>query len=423
MHDAEALSRRTAPPYRAGAVTAAARVGTFGVVLFAITLYALPQHLFPVLEPLRVGMLTAALMSGGLLARWLLGGAAPTAGGFRLCGLLAFVLAAALSPLWSLHPELSRWAAGEALKMALVYVAAASLVDTPARLRKVAWALALAGCVPAWYAVSNYVTGTNLLEGYRARWEGTFLDPNRLAMAVVASAAMLLALRGRVRHPVLRAIVLLGVGLQVAAVVVTYSRGAALGLAMALLVYLLTGPARRRLRSVAVVAAVLLGLLFLAPERFWNRTETIASYEQDASAMGRIHAWQTAANILERRPLTGVGASAFVAAWATYAPGEAGATAYVAHNLILEVAAELGVPALIGFLSLLGACLFGAWQASRGRTPVPDEARGILAALAGYLVCQMFAGYMLSFFLFLFLGLATAAERIARRARQAHLEA
>lgn len=417
MQNADALPHQPAP-FRGGSVALAGRVGVFGVVLFAVTIYALPQYIFPVLEPLRVGVLTAAMMSAGLTARWVLGGPAPTAGGLRVFGLLGFLAAAMLSPLWSLDPALSRWAAGEALKVSLVYVAAASLLDRPDRVRKVAWAIAIAGCVPAWYAVQNALAGTDLLDGYRTRWVGTFFDPNRLAMAVVASSMMLLAMRARLKNPWLRFLALLGVGLQVWCVVETYSRGAALGLGAGLLTYLLTGAAKKRARTIAVVGSVALGLLFLAPERFWNRTETIASYEEDASAMGRIYAWQTALNVLERRPLTGVGASAFLAAWATYAPGEAGGHAYVAHNLILEVAAELGIPALLAFLVLLGSCTWGAWRATRPPSPVPDEARGILAALAGYFVCQMFAGFMLSFFLFLLLGVATAAERLYRRERR-----
>lgn len=419
MHNADALPQRPPAPFRGGSVSLAARVGVFGVVLFAATIYALPQFIWPALEPLRVGVATAAMMSGGLVARWVLGGSPPTAGGLRVFGLAGFLAAAALSPLWSLNPEASRWASGELLKMGLVYVAAASLLDRPDRLRKAAWAIGIAGCVPAYYAVSNYLTGTNLLEGYRARWAGTFFDPNRLGMAVVASSMVLLAMRSRLKSPWTRTLVLLGVGLQIWGVVVTYSRGAALGLGVGLLAYLLTGAGgNRRLRSLAVVGAVGVSLLFLAPERFWNRTSTIATYQEDASAMGRIHAWQTAGNIIQRRPLTGVGVSAFTTAWATYAPGEAGSHAYVAHNILLEVAAELGLPALVAFLSLVGACLWGGWRATRAPSPVTEEARGVFAALAGYMVCQMFAGYILSFFLFLLLGMCTAAERLLRRQRQ-----
>ena len=393
----------------------AAGAGVLGVGVFGATLYALPQHLFPAIEPLRVGVITAALMYLGLVGRWALGGDAPSFGGLRGLGLVAVIGLAALSPVWSLDPAASRDASGELLKMGLAYLAVTSLVDRPDRLRRVIAAVALAASVPAFYALQNYVNGTDLLEGYRARWAGPFLDPNRLGMSLVASALLLLGLRQRARSP-LSQLALVGLlALQVAAVVVTYSRGAALGLATGFVVYVLSGRGTR-VQSAAIAGAVAIALLALAPERFWQRTETIATYEEDASALGRIHAWQTAGNILAARPLTGVGQGAFVPAWATYAPPEAYARAYVAHNLLLEVAAELGIVALAGFVAFAGAALAGAFRASRRSSPVREEARGIVAALAGYLVCQFFAGYLLSFFLFLFLGLASAAERIARRA-------
>ncbi|HEY0838688.1 MAG TPA: O-antigen ligase family protein [Vulgatibacter sp.] len=405
-------------PFANRSTSMAAKAGALGVGVFAVTIWALPQYLFPVLGPLRVGVLTAGLMAGGLAVRWLLGGAPPTAGGWRVAGLGIFLAMAALSPLWSVDPGSSRWAAGEALKMGLVYVSAASLLDSPARLRKVAWAIALAACVPAYYAVYNSLNGIDLLEGYRARWLGTFFDPNRLAMALVISSMILLSLRSRLVNPLARAVVLALFALQIWAVIVTYSRGAALGLGVGLVAFVLAGRGHRA-GSLAVVGAVVVGLLALAPSRFWDRTETITSYEEDASAQGRIDAWRTAGNILERRPLTGVGAAAFISAWHSYSPDDAGPHPYVAHNLFLEVAAELGLPTLAAFLALLGACLRGAWLATGERSPVRIEARGILAAGGGYLVCQMFAGFTLSFFLFLLLGMATASQRIARERERA----
>ncbi|HWV37857.1 MAG TPA: O-antigen ligase family protein [Vulgatibacter sp.] len=412
------IAGQTLAPFANRSTSFAAKAGALGVGVFAITIWALPQHLFPALGELRVGVLTAGLMAGGLALRWFLGGAAPTAGGWRAAGLAIFVAAAALSQLWSVDPASSRWAGGEALKMGLVYVSAASLLDSPARLRKVAWAIALAGCVPSYYAVYNSLNGVDLLEGYRARWLGTFYDPNRLAMAVVISSMLLLSLRSRLRSPLARGVALALFGLQVWAVIVTYSRGAALGLGVALVAFVLAGRGNRA-RSFAVAGTVVVLLLALAPSRFWERTESIASYEEDVSAQGRIDAWRTAGNILERRPLTGVGAAAFTSAWASYAPDDAGPHPYVAHNLFLEVAAELGIPTLAAFLALLFACLRGAWIASDTHSSVRIESRGILAAGGGYLVCQMFAGFTLSFFLFLLLGMATAAQRIERWDREA----
>lgn len=393
----------------------ATQVGVLGLASFAVTLYALPHHLFPVLEPFRVGVVTAAVAGAGMLGRWFLGGPFPTAGGLRALGLLVFVAMAALSPLWSVDPEASRWASGEAMKMALIYVAASTLLTTPGRIRVVAWTIALSACVPAWYGLQNYLEGTDLLEGYRTRWEGSFYDPNRLAMALVISILLLLGLRSRLKSPMARLAALAAIALQATTIVLTYSRGAVLGLGLGAL-FLVLAAGRSRGRALVVVASLALGVAILAPDRFWNRTETILSYEEDASAMGRIYAWRTAENIIHRRPLTGVGASAFITAWASYAPGEAGPTPYVAHNLFLEVAAELGLLALAGFCFLICACMRGLLRVARvgGNSAISDEAKALFAAIGGYLVCQQFAGFMLSFFLFLLLGMATAVERYAR---------
>lgn len=404
--------------FGARAAELASRVGVVGLIGVAVVLYTQPQHIWPVLEPMRVGVITAALMWAGLGGRFLFGGGIPTAGGKRVLALLLFVGIGVSSVFWSLDPAKTREASIELLKMAVVYVAAVSLLDRPGRVRKLAWAMGLAGAVPAFFTVERALAGTDLIDGFRSAWIGNLGDPNRMAMSVVASALLLVGLRTRVKRPWVRLLLLAVVGLELWAMVTTYSRGASLGLAVGFLSYLALSRGSRA-SAAAVVAAVVVGLLALAPATFWERTETIATYEEDLSAMGRIHAWQTAGNILERRPVQGVGLSAFMTAWATYSPPGAGERPLVAHNLILEILAELGIFALLAFLILAGSAVWGAWWAARSSSTVHEDARGALAALASYLTCHMFAGHLMSFYTFLFLGLAAATERIARRERAA----
>jgi putative inorganic carbon (HCO3(-)) transporter len=400
--------------FGARAAELASRVGLVGLLGVAVVLYTQPQFIWPELAPLRVGVIVAAVMWLGLGLRFLLGGPIPTAGGRRVLALLVFVGIGVSSIAWSLDPLKTREDAFELLKMGVVYVAAVSLLDRPSRVRKLAWAMGLAGVVPAYYTVERMLQGKADIEGYRSAWIGNLGDPNRLAMSVVASALLLLALRSRVKKVWLQVPVLAAIGLELWAMVTTYSRGASVGLSVGVLSYLLLSRGSRA-RALVAIAAMAVGLLWLAPQRFWNRTETIATYEEDASAMGRIHAWQTAENILKRRPVQGVGLSAFMAAWPTYSPPDAGAHPLIAHNLILEIAAELGLFALIAFLILAGSAVWGAWRAAKSSLTVHEEARGALAALAGYLTCHMFAGHLMSFYTFLLLGLAAAAERIYRR--------
>jgi O-antigen ligase len=165
---------------------------------------------------------------------------------------------------------------------------------------------------------------------------------------------------------------------------------------------------------VFVVGALAAGLLAYAPSTFWQRSRTIAAYDTDASVEGRENAWKVLAVIVSERPLTGVGAGAFLSAWSRYAPLEAGGHRYVAHNILLEIVGDLGVLAFGLFSAFAALLLVATWRA--GRDPlVGPEARAVFAALAGYLVMEMVNGYSLSWFLYFLFACALAAIRVARR--------
>jgi O-antigen ligase len=61
----------------------------------------------------------------------------------------------------------------------------------------------------------------------------------------------------------------------------------------------------------------------------------------------------------------------------------------VAHEMYLEVAAELGLPALVAFLAVIGFGFAGAYRA-RSTGPDPGLAAGVLAAVVGTLVAAAF---------------------------------
>src|SRR5438874_1345271 len=65
------------------------------------------------------------------------------------------------------------------------------------------------------------------------------------------------------------------------------------------------------LRSVGlcVIAWMLGGILVLpaVPQRWWDRQQTVLTYEQDTSAMSRVDNWKFCWRIAVDNPLTGVG--------------------------------------------------------------------------------------------------------------------
>ena len=70
-------------------------------------------------------------------------------------------------------------------------------------------------------------------------------------------------------------------------------------------------------------------------------------------------------------------------------------------------------------VSFLACGLWSAWRARNGETG--GEARAIFAALVGYLICQLFSGYSLSWFTYALCAFATCCDVWAPRAKAAPL--
>jgi O-antigen ligase len=199
--------------------------------------------------------------------------------------------------------------------------------------------------------------------------------------------------------------------LAVVAIVFSHSRGGFIGLCVAMGMWAFRE--KRRMQALVVGALFAIGLVLFAPQSFWSRNETVGRFQEDASAMGRVYAWNVASKMSVDRPLLGVGVGGFRYAWPQYAPPEA-RRAYVAHNVFLDVIGELGFVGLLFFLIFAGGASGGAFTAS-SKGEIAWLARGLSAAVTGYLICDLFSGYILSAHFYVLFGLAACADRIARQ--------
>jgi probable O-glycosylation ligase (exosortase A-associated) len=378
---------------------------------FAAVMYAVPGEWIPALEPLRLALLTSGL-AAGLMALRRVGKAEPLYfDGARGGALLAFTGLAAASIVWSVHPEVTRATAIELVKLTAIYLTIINVITTPRRLVAVCTAVVLFSIVTSVGVINWYFAGVDLVEGFRSRWVGVYADPNHMAMnlgLVVPLAVAFFARKGS--SWAFRIACATAAVLAIIAIVLSHSRGGFIGLSVAMALWAIRE--KRRLQAVAVGSALLLGLVLFAPRSFWQRNETVATFQEDASAMGRVYAWQVASRISLDKPLLGVGAGSFRYAWPLYAPPEA-RRAYVAHNIFLDVIGELGFVGLLFFLVFAGGATGGAFEASRDER-IGWLARALSASMAGYLVCDLFSGYILSAHLYVLFGLAASAHRIAR---------
>jgi O-antigen ligase len=388
-------------------------VAFYALTAFAALMYMLPQVWFPALAPLRLALLASGL-AAGLMALRRLGRAEPLQfDGIRGGALLAFSVLALASISWSVNPEVSRTTAIELLKLTAIYLTMVNVITTPRRLAAVCGAMVVGSIVTSYGVIDSHFTGTpeTLVEGYRAHWVEVYADPNRSAMNIGIIVPLAVAFLARKESGwVMRSLSLLAIIVAAVAIVFTYSRGGFIGLTVAMAVWAMRE--KKKMRSVMLGIALAIGLAVFAPKSFWERNETVTELHQDASAMGRVYAWQVTSRMSLDKPLLGVGAGAFRYAWFDYAPPQA-TRAYVAHNIFLDVIGEMGWLGLLFFLVFAGSATGGAYEASRDPR-MGWMARGLAAAMTGYLICDMFSGYILSAHLYVLFGLAASAHRIAR---------
>ncbi|MCK5091627.1 MAG: O-antigen ligase family protein, partial [Gammaproteobacteria bacterium] len=94
-----------------------------------------------------------------------------------------------------------------------------------------------------------------------------------------------------------------------------------------------------------------------APDVYFGRMSSIANYEQEGSAMGRIIAWKTAIRMAKENPVLGVGSGHFPVKLGTeFRPPEFGDSNLpwlTAHSIYFLILGELGLPGIIFLLAML----------------------------------------------------------------------
>jgi probable O-glycosylation ligase (exosortase A-associated) len=136
--------------------------------------------------------------------------------------------------------------------------------------------------------------------------------------------------------------------LTTAAVLGSQSRGAFLGLIMIGVFFWWKSP--NKFGNTLVIAFVALMIFNFMPQSWWDRMNTIESYEEDSSANERLNAWSMAINIANERPLGGGARTAIRRVCAQYAPNPE--VCYDFHSIYFEMLGEQGWVGLSLFLTL-----------------------------------------------------------------------
>jgi probable O-glycosylation ligase (exosortase A-associated) len=179
---------------------------------------------------------------------------------------------------------------------------------------------------------------------------GTFIDGNNeIALALVMTIPLMYYLTSLIQHKWGKRAMMVSMGLCAISALASYSRGAAIAMAAMLCFLWLKSPKKASLGVVLVVLAPLAVLLM--PSQWHERIDTINTYEQDSSAMGRINAWRMAVNLAADRPLIGGGFEIYdQMVFRLYAPEPD--DVHAAHSIYFQVLGEHGYVGLLLYLTL-----------------------------------------------------------------------
>lgn len=340
-------------------------------------------------------------------------GAAPRRGGVLAAGVLALVVVASLVAAGTPGDGV-----GTAVRylsyIAVLVVVVDLVVDAgPARatlLRRLV-AVYVASCTTA------AVVGLATFLAVGGRASGPLSDPNDFAFYLVTAWPLALWLARTAPTSRLRALSALAPVLLVVGACATFSRGALMALAAMVVVALALGLLRARtLVAGAVVAGAALGAVWLAEPELVTRSLAEKDHVAASNVASRFTTWSMAAHMGAERPLLGQGPGGFAREAGRFVPdGAVNVTETVAHQMYLDVFAELGALGIGAFAVVIAAGGAGALRARRRRGGVsgaPADPTGlapaVLVGLTGALVgaCFLSEQYYLPVWLLAALGIA-----------------
>jgi O-antigen ligase len=310
------------------------------------------------------------------------------------------------------------------LKALIIFWLLGSVVDTPGRLKTMAWILTLISIPLSLSAVHTFASGgfggTGRISGYVG---GLTANPNDLAVMLNLIFSLTVGLIFCTRRLSLRVILALLAVFDMLAVMATYSRGGFLMLATILLAFGVCLWRRGAWLPIVIflaIAAIAVPATSMMHGSYINRLSTITSVQSDktGSAEARLQGMEDATTYTMHHPLIGAGIGNSMLALNKMRTQDRW---HLVHDIYLRYAMELGLPGLILFLLLFYSSLKSAWGARKVAKTRPDQqdlyflAEAIGISLVGYIVGGAFQPSAYQFFFYYFAGLAVATGVIATR--------
>ncbi|EDP60109.1 O-antigen ligase family protein [Vibrio sp. AND4] len=240
-------------------------------------------------------------------------------------------------------------------KIILMTLAITWLITTPKQLAQMSKAIMVAGLLVGLVALYNASNGIDIVEGTRVsigRSFGSMLgDPNDLALVLLFPLAFAISQLVEKRSSLwLRGFAIITCLILSLSILETQSRGGLLG-ALSIFCYFASKHVKCKTMLLVLTLAATLTLYIVAGIN-GRASGGATEVGIDASAMGRLYAWEAAFKMALDNPLTGVGLDNFYPNYFFYSPHWDGIN-HAVHSTWFGVLAETGFIGLAVFIALM----------------------------------------------------------------------
>jgi len=357
-----------------------------------------------------------------ILVSWLVNVAVQRRTGIAFDGFAAVLL---LFLIWSCGSLVfaidTRVALGRVLQFAqygLTALMFSSVVDTPARIRRVFLTFTI------WTTISTVVAVAMYYLGMTPSASGLLLNRNLLATYVNVAIVCAYLLHEGTKAGLGRAALITALPVLFLGLGLSFSRGGLISLGVTLLVLWYRVARTGGFLLLAGSIGIIFLLTYVLPSTFWRRAESIGPSitRQEGTFGSRLQLWRTCLRMVEDRPMFGVGPGNFVKAYPRYARGrEIRYQSLSSHNAFIGVTAEHGLPGGALFLLLCAFATRGAWRCIRigkatARTDLEIYGVVVDVSLLVFFIAGLTGDVYAMKCLWIFFGLAVALQRMAERA-------
>lgn len=341
-----------------------------------------------------------------------------------LC-VICFGVFLAASGLFSVDPIGSLKVAALLLCFLLGYFLCTNLITNTAWVKRALGAMLTSVLIVSALGIFQYISGsvattwqdTEMFSDISGRVTSSFENPNVLGEFLILTIPFFLALTLNAKKFSEKTFSFAMLCISTLCLVLTWSRGAWLGFLFGIVIFMLIYSRKAMLLLVAGLFTVP-AWPFVLPDSIINRFTSIGNMS-DTSTAFRVNIWKGSLNMIENFFMSGVGLGidAFGKVYPAYAL-PAIEDAPHAHNLYLELLAELGVFGLLAFLVCVLffvrsnlSSVFDEGAAKSHRNYINAGLCGVLAMLLQGLTDHVWYNYRLFLMFWLVIGLTAAIRK------------